>query len=398
MGIALITVVALMSLTGLTLGKAREYKMYSWNYGGSAEKTLLFTNSHWWESLDHQMTTTITLLALSQNTSSIAVIPTLAAAGEHGRTNASLLGDYFDIGGVRKVQNVITFLEFLQSEEYQALREDAQETTSTVRFPKESQEEYERSFGIYGQLTMGRVKLDMPNVDPENTNQPCNWFGGTMHMSRDGTIRYVFLERVHFLHFCTEKYMSWWYDVRYHIQPRKEYMQVVQSFMKNIKSPLTVVHVNDVMEKQKTRDDVEIERYARQIVDALRVNDAMSSSLYVIYSQSGRNVGRVVGLLQQEMDRVHKCEDMFDCLQSVRQEVMAEPSGDGTELLFQRLFRGEHSVRMTEWALAAEADVFVGNIHSPYSRNIALFRKTHGRPYSAVRGFAELRKVWSWNL
>lgn len=392
-----VALLLLITLIHFTLTTAREQKVYDWDYGGSAEKTFLFTNSHWWESLDHQMTTTVTLLALAQNTSSIAVIPTLAAAGEHGRSNASILGDYFDLESVRKVQNVMTFLEFLHSKEYEALREEMQGTTSSIRFPKESQEEYERTLGIYGQLTTDRIKFKMPNVDPENTNQACDWFGGTMHVSQDKKIRYVFLERVHFLHFCTERFMAWWYDVRHHIEPRQEYIQVVHSFMTNIRKPLTVVHVNDVMEKQKSREDVEIERYARQIVDALRVNDAMGSSLYAIYSKKGRNVGRVVGLLQQELERVHECEDMFNCLRGVRRGVI-EGESDEAEKLFQRLFRGEHSVQIAEWTLAAEADVFIGNIHSPYSRNIALFRKTHGRPYSAVRGFAELRKVWSWNL
>lgn len=394
---SIVALVLLVFLLHFTLSTALEQKVYDWNYGASAEKTFLFTNSHWWESLDHQMTTTVTLLALAQNTSSIAVIPTLAAAGEHGRTNASILGDYFDIEGVRKVQNIMTFLEFIHSEEYKALKEETQGTTSSIRFPKESQEEYERTLGIYGQLTTNRVKLEMPDVDPENTNQACNQFGGTMHLSQDGKIRYVFLERVHFLHFCTERFMAWWYDVRNHIKPRQEYLQVVQSFMTDVKRPLTVVHINDVMEKQKTREDVEVERYARQIVDALRVNDAMSSSLYAIYSKKGQNVGRVVGLLQQELERVRECEDLFNCLRGVRQDMVGKSSNIEDEV-FQRLFRGEHSVQLAEWALAAEADVFIGNIHSPYSRNIALFRKTHGRAYSAIRGFAELRKVWSWNL
>lgn len=371
-------------------------KTYDWDYGQTAAKTFLFTNSHWWESLDHQMTTAVTLLALAQNTSSTAVIPALASAGERGRTNVSILGGYFSLQEVRKVQRVVTYLEFLQSEDFELLQKEAKGSPGTVKLPKESQEEYEKTLGIYGELETARIKLQMPNVDPENTNQPCDWFGGTMHVSQDGTRRYVFLERLHFLHFCTEKFMPWWYDVRIHIKPREEFMRVAKLFMTHVRRPLTVVHVNDVMEKQKMREDVEIERYARQIVDALRVNDAIEGSVYAIFHKGGRNVMRVVTLLRLELDRVHECGDMLNCLQDVGRDVITETVG--IDDLFERLFRSEHSVKMAEWALAAEADVFIANIHSPYSRNIALFRKTHGSSYSAVRGFAELRKVWSWNL
>lgn len=365
---------------------------FKWTYGESAEKTYLLTNCHWWESVDHQLTTIITLLTLAQNTSSIAVIPSLATASTHGKSNRSLLGDYFNLNQVTKVQPAMTFSQFKESEDYQLLRKAE---TGTIALPKESQEEYEARLQIYGRLHSSVIELEMPKMDPENTNQPCHRFSGTMHLSKDGTRRFVFLDRVHFFHFCTEKFMPWWYDVRQYIQPRQGYYDVANRFIGDMRRPFTVVHVNDVMEAQRSRNEEDVERYAGQIVDGLRSHEAVDGSLYTMYAKSGRNVGRVVKLLQAELDHIYDCSAMFSCVDAVRQEWVSTSVGDSE---FHTMFRSEHAPKMTEWALAAQADLFIGNIHSPKSRHICLFRKLHGLPYVAVKGFGELRKVWSWNL
>lgn len=388
-----------------------EQTEFAWTFGASAEKTYVLTNCHWWESVDHQLTSVITLLTIAQNTSSIAVIPTIARASssgggdsdsssnnggtEDGKTAPSLLGEYFDVAQVRQVQSVVTMREFLASTDFAPLR-DA--TTGTVPFPKESQEEYESKLGVFGKLRAAAVHLQMPDVDPENTNQPCHRFGGTMHLSTDGRIRYVFLDRIHFLHFCTEKFMPWWYDVRQHVRPRPAYFALARRFMRQpgLIRPVTVVHVNDVMEAQKERSGDDVDRYAGEIVDGLRAHGGIQAnggigSVYVMYSKNGRNVRKVVGLLQAEFNTVYECTDLFNCLERVPSEAL--PDGDADAPL-----AGDKARWAAEWALAAQADVFIGNVHSPLSRNVCLFRKTQGKAYAIGRGFAELRKVWKWNL
>lgn len=387
--VCMVMVVAAM-LTREALCGGTRGSHFNWTFGNSAEKTYLLTNCYWWESLDHQLTTIVTLLSIAHNTSSIAVIPTMAAASVHGRSNRSILGDYFDLAKVQRVQRAITFKDFVESEDFKLMRRSPM---GTVPLPKESQEEYELKLGLYGRLHTSTVQLQMPDEDPENTNQRCNRFAGTIHLSRDGRRRYVLLDRMHFLHFCTEKFMPWWYDVRQHVQPREDYMRAARAFVKGgggamMRRPVAVVHVNDVMEAQKRRDDEQIERYARDIVDALRVQQALGGSLYVMYRRSGHNVGRVVHLLRQEFERVYDSSHLPDKSLSHDKEDNPQNSRNSSE----------HAAETTEWALAVTADAFVGNIHSPLSRNIALHRKTHGNMYVAIRGFAELRKVWSWNL
>lgn len=366
-------------------------QQFDWSFGQGAEKTYLFTNAHWWESIDHQLTTIITLLTLAQNTSCIAVIPFLASA--NSTSNVSLLGHYYDLPRLRQVQPVITLSSFLQSTDYVELRGA---DTSTIALPKESQEEYEGTLGIYGKLHDSVVKINMPDVDPENTNQRCDRFGGSMHVSHDGRIRYVFLDRLHFMHFCAERFMPWWYDVRQHIRPRSVYMDLGERFVRNALHPLTVVHVNDVMEGHKARVSSEVEGYAGQIVDGLRAHDSVNNggAIYAIYNKNGRNVRRVVSLLQAEITQVYECSNLFGCLA----DATADMTDTKTTPFAHFVFDSEHAAAMTEWAVAAQAHLFIGNVHSPFSRNVCLYRKMQGSTYVSLRGFAELRKVWTWNL
>lgn len=370
---------------------------FDWTYGDSAEKTYLFTNAHWWESIDHQLTTIITLLTLAQNTSSIAVIPPIATLTGSGQANISLLGQYYDIDKISEVQPVMTMDAFMHSKDYETL---SSIEAGSIALPKESLEEYEQRLKIFGKLYRTAIHLNMPAVDPENTNQPCHRFSGTMQLSPDRKRRYIFLDRIHFLHFCTEIFMPWWYDVRFHIQPRRAYMEVGKKFMYKIRRPLTVIHINDVMGTQKVREADEIETYAGQIVDGLRRFESVDrGSVYVIYNKHGRNVFQVVSLLQREFQTVYDCSNMFKCLDEVTPDMITSEKLSHSK--FKTLFRSKQNdipISMAEWALASQADLFIGNVHSPFSRNICLHRKMQGKPYSIVRGFAELRKVWKWNL
>lgn len=406
---------------------------FAWTFGQTAERTYLFSNCHWWESIDHQLTSVITLLTIAQNTSSVAVVPTLASTTSPSSTSTSgsssnnssngggipppnsesLLGDYFDLARVRQIQPAMTLGEFLSSADYTTLLNESNSGT-TIALPKESQEEYERKLKLFGRLRASTIHLQMPDVDPENTNQPCHRFGGTMHLSADGKVRYVFLDRIHFLHFCTEKFMPWWYDIRQHIRPRPEFFQVARGFIRGaggsvVRQPLAVIHVNDVMEAQKEREGEDVDRYAGEIVDGLRSNGQLGTGgVYMIYMKSGRNVRKVVSLLQNEMDTVYDCTDMFNCLHDLPQgehNMIEQGQGDGgghwKERMKMKMNGGgaqQHVIWATEWALAADAELFIGNVHSPLSRNVCLYRKTQGKPYAIGRGFAELRKVWKWNL
>lgn len=375
---------------------------FDWSYGQTAERTFIFSHCHWWESTDHQMTTIITLLTIAENTSSIAVIPPLPSSSTQQTSNKSLLGDYFDLEEIRKVQPVMTMAQFMESSDYRTLKSAP---SGTLIFPKDSQEEYESRFHLLGTLRTSTVAMGMPPIDPENTNQPCNRFAGTMHLSSDGKTRFVFLDRLHFLHFCTEQFMPWWYDVRLRIAPRPALSRVAARFAQGVTRPLAVVHINDVMETQTVRDEADIERYAREIVDGLRVADSLRGTLYLIYARNGRNVRRVADLLRQEFEGVRDCRDVWRCLADVRLATFDPPlvrtEGEADELYGTTDKPSSPDgmpVRVMEWALGTMADIFVGNIHSPYSRNVCLYRKTHGKPYSVVRGFAEMRKIWKWNL
>lgn len=365
------------------------YRFDTWRNG---TKTYLLTNVHWWESTDHQLTTIITLLSLAQNTSSIAVVPPLPGKDASRYSNKSLIGDFFDITGIKQVQPVMTFEQFLECDAYRQLKG---EPSGTVALPKSSQEEYEQRLQLYGRLQDTSVALSMPPIDPENTSQKCNRFGGTVHVSADGTSRFVFLERVHFLHFCAEKFMPWWYTIRHRIEPRAAFFEVAARFMADKPKPFSVVHLNDVLELQKERGEEEIERYARQIVDALRKHQALGGTLYVVAARNGNNVKQVVRLLTQEFENIYDCSGVFGCLSDIRRDALGTAMVDSE---FDSLFKSEWSMKHVEWALGARAQLFVGNIHSPFSRNICLYRKMHGAAYSMLKGFGELRKVWAWNL
>lgn len=366
-------------------------ELFNWTIGASAKSTYLFTHIHWWESVDHHMTSLVTLLALAKNTSSIAVVPFMPST-HNTPGNLSLIGDFFDIEPIRKVQPALTLSEFLSSEHYKTLKSAK---TGTIPFPKDSQEEYESTLNLFGQLRDAAVPWEMPADDPENTNQRCDRLAGTIHVSADGETRFVFLDRIHFMHFCTEKFMPWWYDIRVHIRPRKGFVQIADRFLSEIRKPVAAVHISDLMESQNAREDEEIERYARQIVDALRRRQAIGGSMYVMYSTEGENVERVVRLLRQEFDSVKTCSDVFGCGRDVKREIIGS---DLSERDFNVMFNGSLSRTMIEWALGCSSDYFVANVHSPFSRNVCLFRKTHGKPYSMLKGFGELRKIWKWNL
>ena len=158
---------------------------------------------------------------------------------------------------------------------------------------------------------------------------------------------------------------------------------------------MAVVHINDVLESEKEREGEEIDRYAREIVDALRKSDALGGSMYLIYHEGGQNVGKVVGLIKQEFEHVLSCKSVWECFGRVPR---ANWNSHLDDTQFRELFRPDVATRMVEWALASSADVFVGNVHSPYSRNICLYRKSHGLAYSVLGGFGELKKIWRWNL
>lgn len=365
---------------------------YTWKYGESAGKTYIFTNIHWWESVDHQMISIVSLLALAKNTSSIAVVPPIPIPRDKNASNESLLGDYFNIEGVNDVQPVMTLAHFMTTKDYNTLRN---ENMGTVSLPKASQEEYEAKLKIYGRLRNTVISLQMPAVDPENTKQKCNSFTGTMHLASNGKVRYVFLNRIHFMHFCFETFMPWWYDVRHKISPKQPYLDVVDHLVSDKQRPVSVIHISDLMDSQKERTSEEVERYARQIVDALRKNQAISGSIFLLYANGTRNVKKVVKLLTQEFEKIVDCSADEFCGHHVSKDTFG-PSFPKSD--YKKLFTGPMGAKMISWALGCTAEVFIGNIHSPFSRNVCLHRKTHGKPYSIIRGFGELRKIWSWNL
>lgn len=352
-------------------------------------RTYLFSNVHSWEGVDHQVTSIVTLLALAKNISALAVLPALAsgyaagAAGREERDEGSLLGDYFDIERVRAVQAVMTMGEFRGGADYAVLKNAA-----GLEFPKGSAEEYEARLGVLGDVSSNEVAFGMPNVDPEATGQRCDAFEGTVWQT--GEARFVFLERVHFFHFCAERFMPWWYDVRKFLVPRQEYGVVADSFMGSEK--VTVVHIRDLLDAQGERGVEEIERYARQIVDVLR---GRRGTLYLGFSNRGRSVKRVAELFEGEFENVKNCSHLYACGRSVDPALFNPRLSDAN---FRMLFETPVGSSMVEWALSMRSEFFVGNIHSPYSRNVGLYRKIHGHPYAVLKGFGEMRKLWKWNL
>jgi hypothetical protein len=359
------------------------------------ERTYLFSNANWWESADHQMTTAITLLALAHEVGAVAVAPEMAPGQGGPRGQYSLLADFYDMDALRRAQSVVGLSEFMKGEDYGRLRAVAG-SAAGVSFPKLSQERYEEALKVLSRIDEGTVGFGMPHVDPENTDMYCSQIAGTVHTSADGRVRFVFLDRIHFFHFCTEAYMPWWYDVRMHIAPRREYRELAARFARSLPSPLTVVHVRDIMDAQKERGEGEVQHYARQIADAMRRRGRQSGgSLYLAYAMDGRSVVRVARLFEDEFPVVRKCLDLYVCgrvISSAAFDPQLPPE------LQQTLFGTHVGADMTELALATQADHFVGNIYSPSSRNIALHRKLHGKTYDMLKGFGELKKVYRWHL
>lgn len=340
------------------------------------------------------MTSAITLLALAFNVSAISVVPDMAGAQGGPRKSYSLMSDFYDIEQLRKKQGVLSIREFIKSDDYKLLQELA--TNQKLTFPKASQERYEDKLKVLSSIGEGSVGFGMPHVDPENMDMPCSKIPGTIHTSLDDRVRYVFLDRVHFYHFCTERYMPWWYDVRMHLIPREEYRVLARKFASALPKPLTVVHVRDLMDLQKEREDEEIQAYAGQIVDALRRSGKQSGgSLYLSYAMNGRSVLKVAKLLEDEFSVVKRCMDLYVCGRVVGADSFT-PALD--PVLHQVLFGTHVGANQVEMALSMEADHFVGNVFSPYSRNVALYRKYNGKTYDMLKGFGEMKKIYRWHL
>lgn len=308
----------------------------------------------------------------------------------------AFVGDFYDEEVLRKVQPIMTPGEFRDHADYKKLKALAKPKTSTLSFPKASQESYETTLNVISSISERSLSFGMPDVDPDGTQMSCARLKGTVHHSLDGTIRFVFMDRLHFYHVCTEKYMPWWYDVRRHLVPRKEYMIAARNFAEQVARPLTVVHVRDLMESTVKREDEEIQRYARQIADAFRrKNPTAKGTLYLTYASDGQNVARVVQLFREEFPDLKTCDDMFRCGADVPPKLF-KPKLDAVR--YESLFGTQMGSTMLEIALSSVADHFVGNVYSPYSRNIALYRKLSGKTYDVLKGFGELRRMTRWNL
>jgi hypothetical protein len=356
--------------------------------------TYVFSSPHWWESPDHQVTSLITHLTLSQNISGIAVIPTVAGRLGGPKSQYSLLGDFYDIDSIQRVQDVVTTDQFLKSKAFGDLKQLAED--GKLSFPKASHEIYERTFGVLSSISQDRVSFGMPHEDLENTEHYCSSLPGSVHTSADGSIRFIFLDRVHFYHFCTEKHMPWWYSIRLHLLPRNEYFTAVSRFAESLPKPITVVHVRDMMDKQTLRDDQDIQQYARQIADAVRrTNPQTKGTLYLSFPESGHNAHRVAALFMAEYPTVKKCADLYNCGRAVEATLFNPPLDP---VLHRTLFETTVGASLVEVALSMHSEYFVGNVHSPYSRNVGLYRKLHAMPYEVVKGFGEQRKTWRWNL
>lgn len=351
--------------------------------------TYMLTNVHEWESIDHQVTSILTLTSLANNISVIPVIPPMLSASG-ASTNLSLIGDFFSVPELQTVQKLITFRDFLSSEAYNELLKAA---PGSVPLPKNSQEDYEAQLKILGSLNESRIEFSMPHEDVENTNQFCDAFPGTIFESAKN--RFIFLERIHFFHFCTERFMPWWYNIRAYLIPRSPYFRAVRQFTRRLKRPITVVHIRDLMDMHRTPDNKEVERHARQIADALRRHSAVKGTLYMGYQREGRSVKRVAALLRDEFENVRDCTHMFECGANVPFHIFKKKI-KGTDL--HTMFRTPVGKFLVEWALSLRCDYFIGNVHSPYSRNVGIYRKLRGKSYSIIKGFGEMRKIWRWNL
>lgn len=358
------------------------------------ERTYLFSNVNWWESSDHQMTTAITLLSLAFNISAISVIPDMAGAQGGPLKHYSLLTDFYDISHLRKVQAVLSVNEFTEKDDYRLLKEIA--SSNKLTFPKASQERYEEKLKVLSSIGEGKVGFGMPHVDPENMDMPCSKIPGTVHVSNDSRVRFVFLDRIHFYHFCAERYMPWWYDVRMYLLPRREYRELAQTFAATMPKPLTVVHIRDLMDHQKDRDATDVQGYASQIVNAMRRSGKQTGgSLYISCAMNGRSVLHVANLLQDEFMVVKKCMDLYICGRVVGVGAFTPALNP---ILHQVLFGTHVGANQVEVALSMKADHFVGNVFSPYSRNVALYRKLNGMTYDMLKGFGELKKIYKWHL
>eukprot|EP00172_Hildenbrandia_rubra_P001477 Plantae.Rhodophyta-Hildenbrandia_rubra.ctg20318.p1 GENE.Plantae.Rhodophyta-Hildenbrandia_rubra.ctg20318~~Plantae.Rhodophyta-Hildenbrandia_rubra.ctg20318.p1 ORF type:complete len:346 (+),score=61.59 Plantae.Rhodophyta-Hildenbrandia_rubra.ctg20318:523-1560(+) len=343
--------------------------------------------------LDDQLTTIVTGLALGQNLSATVVLP--YSPGKEGgpKERYSLLGDFYELTAVKNHQPVMTMDDFVSSDDGQKLRENGKK--NTICFPKGGQEDYERDLKVIGDLCEHTVKLPLPHEDIEDSDQYCDEFPGTVHVSKDGLRRFIFLERLHFHHLCVERFLPWWYDVRMHIVPRAPYITLVRQYLSKLTRPVTVVHLRDLMDGQREREKEEIEKYARQIVELMRGERRAYGTMYLSYRVDGVNVGRVASLFDSEFDNVQRCTDMYGCGSAVPQDLYSPPLNETT---FATLFETRFTPGMLETTLSMESDFFIGNIHSSYSRNIGFHRKLHGKPYAVVQGFGEVRKSWSWNL
>lgn len=396
--------------------------------------TYIFFTHFWWEMFHNQLTTLTTGLAVAKLfPNSVLVLP--PAVGVPRPTpppgggiaprhrHVSLVGDYYDLAKLRAVQQVMTLDEFMAAGSATAAA-IAAVPTGSLPLPKASQEDYEKELGLLGDIADTRVSVPLPHEDLERTEQYCDSLPGSIYAvpaagGGPTTAQLVFLDRLHFFHFCTEKFVPWWYDVRLHLQPRPEYFAAVDAWRSTIEGPLTVVHLRDLMDGQRDRDEEEVQRYARQVVDALRQTagggptasgggsgsvgvqgDLAAGSLYLSYPSGGKNVGRVAALFREEFPRVYTCADMHQCGAAVTAAMLGAAAGGGGGAApdMEGLFLSPHSATVLETALSMQADHFVGNVYSSYSRNVGLWRKMHGKSYTIVKGFGEMRRIWTWRL
>eukprot|EP00168_Porphyra_purpurea_P015225 TRINITY_DN4609_c0_g1_i3.p1 TRINITY_DN4609_c0_g1~~TRINITY_DN4609_c0_g1_i3.p1 ORF type:complete len:499 (-),score=98.95 TRINITY_DN4609_c0_g1_i3:145-1641(-) len=379
--------------------------------------TYIFFTHFWWEMFHNQLTTLTTGLAVAKlYPNAVVVLPPavgvparLPSPGGMSR-HTSLFGDYYDLPKLKAVQRVMTLDEFLApgSQTAAAL---ATVPTGTLQLPKASQEDYEKALSLLGDLSDTRISVPLPHEDLERTEQYCDSLPGSVYpvpVASGGlsTFQLVFFDRLHFFHFCTEKFVPWWYDVRQHVQPRPEYFAAVSAWRATITGPVTVIHLRDLMDGQRERDEEDVQRYARQVVEALRQTpgggavrsvgvqaNLAAGSLYLSYPPSGKNVGRVASLFREEFPRVYTCADVHECGAGVTAAMVGVGSSD-----VESLFQSPHAATVMETALSMSADHFVGNVYSSYSRNVGLWRKMHGKSYTIVKGFGEMRRIWTWQL
>lgn len=366
------------------------------SYSPQIERTYLFSNANWWETPDHQLTTSITLLTLGFNISAITVLPDLVGADAR-QARYSLLGDFYDMYALQKVQKTTTLTNFMKTADYTLLQTLTEgKGDEQLSFPKSSQALYEMSLEVLSTIGKGSVDFGMPNIDLESTGQYCNKIPGTVHVSANGKVRYIFLDNIHFYHACTEAFMPWWYDVRMHILPREEYRVLAAKFSKKLPAPLTFVHVRDALSGAVNRSDQDIYSYARQITNGLRrAENQNEGAVYFEYIVSSASAAEVADLLQTEFAVVKKCLDLYLCghlIPADEFEPKLEPA------LHRTLFETNFGPSLISQALAMEADHFIGNIYSPYSRSIALHRKLKGKTYDILKGFAEMKRIERWRL